>query len=69
MESPKTLPTDPESRDLQALRGRIRNFGSLDSDPPQSPDGWTWFREDLSPPELRVRLGGDLYSVELSPVT
>lgn len=59
------IPEDPASRDAQKLRRQGRTYGVVDRDPSDPIEGWSWVRSDLDPPELRVRVGEQVYFVTL----
>jgi len=60
-------PESPNSRDFQESLRRSRSYGSVNADPASPIEGWAWFRRDLNPPELRVKLDGTNYKVTLTP--
>jgi len=55
------IPEKSQDRDLQAARKRIQTYGRVTQDPANPIDGWTWLRADLTPPELRVSIGGTVW--------
>lgn len=62
------IPVRSQGRDEQALRRQSRTYGATEADPARPLEGHIWIRKDLSPPELRVRIGGDTFSTTLTPV-
>ena len=62
------LPERALDRDVAAVQRRARTYGALTRDPNDPADGWTWYRSDLSPPQLRVVLAGTTFKVDLTTV-
>lgn len=62
------VPVDPSSRDTQHVLGKARNYGLVSRDPASPVEGYIWIRQDLSPPEVRVQVGGTKYKVAFTAV-
>ena len=62
------LPERALDRDAATVQRRARTYGTLTRDPDDPAEGWVWFRQDLSPPQLRVVLGGTKFKVDLTTV-
>jgi len=64
----RQAPEARDSRDLRAVLRQMRYHGQLERDPERPIDGDMWVRTDTEPPELRVRLKGVTYKVDLTEV-
>lgn len=64
----RSLPEKPQDKDLRAIVSRIHYLGSISADPSDPGEGKAWIRSDLSPPQLRARIGGATYKVDLTAV-
>ena len=62
------LPERSLGRDPLVIQRRARTYGALTRDPEDPAEGWTWFRKDLSPPQLRTVIDGTTYKVDLTAV-
>lgn len=62
------LPHRNQDRDLREILSRVHYLGSVGTDPSDPGEGKAWVRNDLSPPELRVSIGGSTYKVDLTAV-
>ena len=64
----RQAPDARDSRDLRAVFRQMRFHGQLERDPERPIDGDAWLRADLDPPELRARIKGVTYRVDLTEV-
>lgn len=68
MTDPRPLPDQTQNRDLRAIIRRIKYLGSLGADPTDPGEGTLWVRNDVAPPEIRVRLGSTTFKVTLTAI-